>query len=71
MNTAQIAWLNNVTPKKAEALLDKFDYDINEAYEKSEAAVNAFRFCWEIVNPRSYWQRVNLATGTYYNLVAD
>lgn len=71
MNATQIAWLDNVTPEKAEALLNKFNYDINEAHEKSEAAVNAFRFCWEIVNPRSYWQHVNLAAGSYYNLVAD
>ena len=71
MNTFQRTWINNVTPANAAALLDKFDHDINKAHEKSEAAVNAFRFCWEIVNPGSYWQRVNLASGTFYNLVGE
>jgi len=69
MNADQTEWLNRVTPEKAIALLDKFNHDIGEAHAKSESAVNAFRFCWEIAKPTSYWQRVNTASGTFYNLV--
>tara|TARA_R100000479_G_C6343530_1_gene186266 strand:+ start:154 stop:369 length:216 start_codon:yes stop_codon:yes gene_type:complete len=71
MNTTQKEWLRNVTPDQAEALLNKFDYDLNEAYEQSEAAGDAFRWCWEIVNPRSYWQRCDVAGGAYFNLISD
>ena len=31
MNSTQKEWLRNVTPDQAEALLNKFDYDLNEA----------------------------------------